>query len=113
MFCSLNFATGCVSNAVRGFLRAGLDRNGASHRGADRSNLRPSSGRLGLWLDLRGSDLYAALVFFGSGDCPVMLLALPVRRFKPKPIARAISTCRRPPVPPDNDVANAVFDRAL
>jgi hypothetical protein len=28
----------------------------------------------------RGSDRYAALVFFGSGDCPVMLLALPVRK---------------------------------
>src|SRR5258708_1328059 len=42
-----------------------------------------------------------------------MLLALPVRRFKPKRMPRAISTCSRHPFRADNGVATAVFDRAL
>src|SRR5260221_1270782 len=42
-----------------------------------------------------------------------MLLGLPVRRLKPKRVARANSTCSRHPFRADNDVATAVCDRSL
>jgi hypothetical protein len=56
-------------------------------------NLRPSSGRLGLWLDLRGSS---------------------ARRSRRREFCRNPPNDRsRHPFRADNDVATAVFDRAL